>query len=128
VIVLDENIVEDQVELLRKWKLRFRLVGVDIAKTATPDDDILRLLHHLHQPTFFTRDADYRSPDLAHPKYCLVFLEVRSKESANYIRRVLRHRALDTVAKRMGAIVQVGERGMRVWRLHKSGISLNWQS
>jgi hypothetical protein len=128
VIVLDENIVEDQVELLRKWKVRFRLVGVDIAKIAMPDDDILRLLHRLHQPTFFTRDADYRSPRLAHARYCLVFLEVRSKESAVYIRRVLRHQDMDTAAKRMGAVVQAGERGMRVWRVHKSSVWLSWQS
>jgi hypothetical protein len=127
VIVLDENIVDDQVELLRKWGVRFRLVGEDVARIAMPDGDILRLLHRLHQPTFFTRDADYRSPRLAHRKYCLVFLDVRSKEAAAYIRQVLRHSALNTAAKRLGAIVQASERGMRIWRLHKPSVWFNWQ-
>jgi len=128
VIVLDENIVDDQVELLKNWKVRFRLVGVDIARIAMPDGDILRLLHRLHRPTFFTRDADYRSPKLAHPRYCLVFLEVRSKEAAMFIRRVLHHPALNSAAKRMGPVIQAGERGMRVWRPHKQSVWFNWHN
>ena len=127
-IVLDENIVEDQAALLRKWRIRFRLVGADIARIAMPDGDILRLLHRLPDPTFFTRDADYSSPKLAHARYCLVFLEVRSKEAAMYIRRVLKHPVVNTAAKRMGTIIQAGERGMRVWRLHKPSVWFNWQS
>jgi len=128
VIILDENIVEDQAALLKKWKIRFRLVGVDIARLSMPDGDILRMLHRLPSPTFFTRDDDYRSPKLAHHRYCLVFLDVRGKEAAAYIRRVLRHGASDTAAKRMGAIIQAGEKGMRVWRLHKTSVWFNWQS
>ena len=38
---------------------------------------------------------------------------------AVFVRRLLRHRELDTQAKRMGAVVHVAHVGLSVWRLHE---------
>lgn len=38
--------------------------------------------------------------------------------SASFIRRLLRHPAFKTQAKRMGKVIRVGHGGIRLWRLH----------
>jgi len=61
--------------------------------------EIIPLLHTLRRPTFFTRDHDFYKPDLCHPGYCLVFLDVAFDEAADFIRRFLRHAAFRTQVK-----------------------------
>lgn len=91
------------------------------------DAEIVRLLHQLSRPTFFTLDRDYYSPKLLHAGYCLVFLDVAREDSAHYIRRLLRHSAFGTVALRLGTIIEANRAGLRFWRLHvETEHHLNW--
>jgi len=77
--------------------------------------------------TFFTLDDDFFDPDFCHTRYALVFLDVRTQEVANFVRRFLRHREFDTMAKRMGIVVRVSSAGITVWRLHaETEESLEW--
>ena len=124
---MDENIVLDQRLLLTKWKIHFRRIIEEFGRRGAKDDDIIPLLHRLRRPTFFTRDIDFRSPTLCHQNYCLVYLDVRAAEAAQYIRRVLRHPALKTSAKRMGSVIVVNESGLRLWRLHADESWLDWE-
>jgi hypothetical protein len=39
-------------------------------------------------------------------------------EVAPFVRRLLRHREVNTVAKRMGAVVRVSHVALAVWRVH----------
>ena len=55
-----------------------------------------------------------------HTRYCLVYLAVAKDEVAPFIRRLLRHREFDTVAKRMGTVVRVSHVDLSVWRLMPS--------
>ena len=57
--VLDENIPKDQRQLLERWRIRARQIGVNIGRRGLQDDEIIPLLLTLRRPTFFTRDADY---------------------------------------------------------------------
>lgn len=82
------------------------------------DSEIIPFLHQLNQPSFFTRDDDFYEPKLCHAGYCLVYLDVRKEEVAIFVRRVLRHRALKTKAKRMGKVIRVAHVGLSVWQLH----------
>jgi len=116
-IVLDENAPESQRLLLRRKRIRVRQIGFDIGKDGMKDDAIIPLLHELDRPTFFTRDADFHKRHLCHEGYCVVPLEVREEKIAEYVRRVLRHPALNTKAKRMGLVVQAQPTGLNVWRL-----------
>ena len=125
-IVVDENIILEQRIILEKWKIRFRMIGKEFGRVGMQDEEILPLLHRLRQPAFFTRDAHFASPNLCHAGYCLVFLHVGEEETAVYIRRVLRHKQLNTSAKRMGAVVQASVEGVRIWRLHAHSAFFGW--
>ncbi len=58
-LVLDENIIESQAQLLRGWRFSPRQIGVDVGRQGMKDDEVIPLLHSLHQPTFFTRDLQF---------------------------------------------------------------------
>jgi hypothetical protein len=116
--IWDENIIASQRQRLRSWRIPVRQIGVDIARTGLQDEEILLFLHHLHQPTFFTRDRGFYRREVCHQQYRLVCLEVAPEDVAIFVRRVLRHPRLNTQAKDLGIVVRASPRGVRVWRLH----------
>ncbi len=61
--ILDENIVETQCRLLRKWRIRFRQIGFGVGREGMKDSEIISLLHDLASPTFITRRL------LRHPEF-----------------------------------------------------------
>jgi hypothetical protein len=124
--VLDENFPLDQVEQLRNRGVRVRKIGHDIGRAGMRDPEILTLLHATTRPTLFTLDADFASPQLCHPAYGLVFLFVWPRDAADYVRRVLRHPALNTQAKRMGTYVRASYDGVRVWRRNEGEQAFSW--
>ena len=106
-IVLDENLIENQCQLLKKWRIRFQQIGFHIGRPGMKDEEIISLLHGLSQATFFTRDDDFFDKDLCHPNYCLVFLAVKKDEAASFIKRFLRNHNFASKSKRMGKVVRV---------------------
>jgi hypothetical protein len=127
-ILLDENIAEDQCQLLRRRRLRFRQIGQDVGRQGMKDqEDILPFLHTLDRPTFVTRDLGFFKPSRCHDRYCLVCLDVPLKDTARFVRRLLRHPLLDSKAKRMGAVIRVSPAGIVIWRLNADAKeSLAW--
>ncbi len=92
------------------------------------DDEVIPLLHQLDRPTFFTLDGDFYDPRLCHAGYCLVHLDVEEDMAAEYVRRLLRHRELNTKAKRMGRVVRASTTGIAVWRIRQEAEGhLSWQ-
>lgn len=125
--VLDENIISAQRLLLKSWRIPIRQVGYDIGRRGIQDEEIPPFLLQLQRPTFFTRDADFYNRRLGHAQYCLVYLAIQKQDAALFVRRFLRHKAFDTHAKRLGAVVQVSHSGLSVWRLHaEEEITLSW--
>jgi hypothetical protein len=116
--ILDENILESQRQLLQDWRVHVRQIGYDVGRKGLKDSEIVAFLLELRRVTFFSLDDDFFDPDLCHAKYALVFLDVRKQEVALFVRRFLRHREFDTVAKRLGIVVRVSSTGITVWRLH----------
>ena len=57
--ILDENIINNQCQLLRSWRIPFRQIGFSIGRQGLQDKGIISLLHTLRRPTFFTRDDDF---------------------------------------------------------------------
>lgn len=127
--VLDENIIDDERKKLRGYGLPVRHIGYDLAHKGIQDNDqVIPLLRELHYPTFFTLDEDYYKRYLGHTRYCLVQLVVRSDQIAKYVRQVLRHRAFNTQAKRMGCVIRASSAGLTVWRLHlEQEVALSWR-
>jgi len=81
VIILDHNITEDQADLLRKWKIRFRKIGVEVGRPEWEDrQEILRYLHQAKQATFFSRDFDFFNAELCHSNYALVTIAAPNKK------------------------------------------------
>ena len=117
--VLDENVPEDQRAILGAKRVRVRQIGLDLGRAAMKDEDLIRLLHRLDRPTFFTLDFDFYQRHWRNERYCLVYLNIDEDVVAEYIIRVLRHRELNTKVKRMGTIVRVTPRGLNVWRVRK---------
>ncbi len=116
--ILDENIIEPQRDLLRKWGVAVRQIGYEVAWLGIKDDGIIPVLHQLHHTTLFTRDVNFYKRELRYANYCVVFLAVREYETAAYVRRVLRHPDFNTEAKRMGTVIRAEPSGVTVWRLH----------
>jgi hypothetical protein len=116
--ILDENIPDSQRQLLRSWRIRVRQIGHEVGREGMKDEEIIPLLHQLGPVTFFTRDLGFYHRRLCHANYCLVCLAVGQYEAASFIRRFLRHPAFNTQAKRMGKVIRVNHRGMRVWKIH----------
>jgi hypothetical protein len=116
--ILDENIIDNQRRQLMSWRMRIHQIGFEIGRKGMKDREIIPFLHQLKQPTFFTRDDDFYERRLCHAGYCLVYLDIRKEEVATFVRRVLRHEAFKTKAKRMGKVIRVSHVGLSVWNLH----------
>ena len=114
--ILDENIIENQCQLLRSWRIQFHQIGYSVGQSGMQDKQIISLLHSLRRSTFFTRDDDFYNRKLCHAGYCLVYLAVRKDEAAVFVRRLLRHKEFNTTAKRMGTVIRVTHSGGTVWR------------
>ena len=126
--ILDENVPLEQRDLLRAWGVRCRVIGQDIAQLSLGDDDILALLHHLKQPTLFTRDDDFFDQRLCHPSYGLVWLDVAAEEAALFIRRLLRHPRFAKKADRMGVVARAHHDGLEFWQRHRATLQrMSWQ-
>lgn len=83
------------------------------------DDEIIPLLQSQRRVTFFTRDVDFYKRNLAHDKYCLVFLAVEKNEVALFVRRLIRHPDFKTQADRLGKVIRVSHAGISFWRRHQ---------
>lgn len=114
--VLDENILENQRQLLRGWRIRTYQVGHEVGRNGMTDQEIIPLLHQIRKSTFFTRDRDFYERSLCHRDYCLVYLSVTEDQAAHFIHGFLRHSKFNTRAKRMGAVVRVSPVGLQWWR------------
>jgi len=116
--LLDEDIPKSQRLLLESWRVRVRQIGVHIGHHGMADEAIIPLLLGIRGPTFFTRDEGFYDRALCHRRYSLVYLAVDKYEPAAFIRRVLRHRDLNSQAKCMGTVIRVSAAGLRLWRGH----------
>ena len=126
--VLDENIVAQQCDQLRKWRIPFRQIGKQLSTHGTLDENLIPLLHELPQPTFFTHDEDFFKAALCHPHYALVYLDVSDTETAEFIRRFLKDPAFDTQAKRLGIVARVSAGGVHFWRKGRSLLqTMDWK-
>ena len=120
-LVLDENLPVTQQQLLRRWRIRFRVIGLDVARYGTEDENLIPALLRLARPTFLSLDCDFFRSDWAHRDYCLAWLDVSPNEAARFIRHFLAHPAFDTHAKRMGTVNRVHLKSIRCWRIGKPG-------
>jgi hypothetical protein len=108
VILLDHNIPEEQVELLRRARLRPRQIGREVGRPEWQDlEEILRYLHRLKAATFITRDEGFFRRRLCHSNYCIVIVSGPVIEIAGYIQRFLRHAAFRTKQQRPGKVVRL---------------------
>lgn len=125
--ILDENIIDNQRRQLKSWRVSVRQIGYEVGRKGMKDREIIPFLHQLSQPTFFTRDDGFYERKLCHTGYCLVYLDVRKEEVATFVRRVLRHRAFKTKAKRMGKVIRASHIGLSVWTLHaEKEVRFDW--
>ena len=115
--IIDENIIKNQCQMLRNWRIPFKQIGENIGVEGIKDNEIISLLHNTQRPTFFTRDNDFFVRKLCHKKYCIVYLSVMKEESAIFIRRFLRHLQFNTINKRKGSVVRITHSGIAVWRV-----------
>ena len=126
--ILDENIIDNQRRQLLNWRIAIRQIGYEAGKKGMKDYEIIPFLHQLSQPTFFSRDDDFYKRQLCHAGYCLVYLDVRKEDAAVFVRRVLRHTAFKTKAKRMGKVIRASHAGLSIWNLHaEKEERLNWK-
>jgi hypothetical protein len=117
--VLDENFPDDQRAMLEAKRIRVRQIGRDLGRTAMKDNELIRLLHQVDRPTFFTLDVDFYDRGWRNEGYCLVYLDIDEDAAAEYVIRLLRHQDLNTKAKRMGSIIRVTPGGLAIWRIRK---------
>lgn len=114
--LLDENVSEAEVLRLRRWGIHVRVVGHDLGRIGTADEDLLPLLRRLKRPVLFTQDAGFFRFDWLHPNYGLIWIDARPAEAANLIRRFLKHPRFNTQSKRLGLVARVHLSGVQFWR------------
>ncbi len=125
--ILDENIPANQRQLLESWRVHVRQIGFSVGRRGMQDEELIPFLLGQRRPTFFTRDVDFYDRQLCHARYCLVYLDVDKNEMAAFVRRLLRHPACNTQAKRMGHVIRVSSAGLSIWRLHATKeLALQW--
>jgi len=125
--ILDENILDSQRQLLLDWRIPIRQIGHDVGHKGLKDEEIITFLLQRRRVTFFTLDSDFYKRPLCHAKYGLAHLDVRKHEVAVFIRRMLKHPAFDTVAKRMGKVIRVSSAGLTAWVLHaEKEVAYEW--
>jgi hypothetical protein len=127
-IILDENIVAGQRAQLRKWRIRFSQIGTEIGRQGMKDlADVIPLLHQLRRATFFTHDLGFFDSSLCHNGYSLVCLDVRAKETAFYLHRLLRHPRFRTQKQRLGKVILVRQRNLSYWEIGRRQVQrLSW--
>ena len=116
--LLDENFPQDQCTFLRQWRIPFRQLGGDIAPYGVKDDNVIPLLHARRGVTFFTQDLGFFQSANCHTAYCLVCLDVRADDAAEYVRRFLCHPRFQTKANRLGIVARVHADGIHFWQRH----------
>jgi hypothetical protein len=128
VILLDHNIPKDQVKQLARWRIHTRQIGFQVGRPEWDDQqEILRFLHKAKQATFFTRDLGFFRIRLCHRNYCLVVIEAHVLDTADLIRRFLRHPDCKTRRQRCGRVFEISPTKIRWWQLGKSRRSeLEW--
>jgi hypothetical protein len=125
--LLDENFPEDQRPLLRQWGIRFRQIGRDVGWFGVKDDNVIPLLHERRGVTFFTQDQGFFQVRNCHAAYCVVCLDVRADDTAEYVRRFLYDPRFRTKALRMGLVVRAHHDGLEIWkRDQRSRAHVNW--
>jgi len=125
--ILDENVPANQRQLLEHRRVRVHQIGLDIGRRGMHDDEVIPLLLRERRPTFFTRDEDFYDRSLCHPRYCIAYLAVTKNEIATFVRRLLRHPALNTLGKRLGSVIRVSPAGLKMWRVRAARPqSLEW--
>jgi hypothetical protein len=128
VILLDHNIPEHQVALLRQARLQPQQIGRDVGRPEWQDfEELLRYLHRLKAITFISRDEDFFHRRLRHPNYCLVVVGGFVVDTARDVRRFLRHSHFRTKRQRMGKVVRLASTGIVWWELGKDSLQrLAW--
>ena len=117
-IILDHNIPEHQARQLHRYRIHFRQIGFHVGRPEWDDQqEILRYLHASKQITFITRDLGFYRYRLCHKSYCLVVLTVPVLETADYVRKLLRHKDLRTRAQRNGKVITVSTKRIAFWDL-----------
>ena len=122
-IVLDENILESQRSQLRRWRIHFSQIGHEIARKGIHDDDIITLLRRLRRPTFVSWDRDFFDRTWCSDHFCLVYLDVRQFELAQYVRRLLRHSEFKSWSQRKRRVLRVAPTGIPAWHAHVARLS-----
>jgi hypothetical protein len=128
VILIDHNIPEQQVEMLRRARLRPQQIGHEVGRPEWQDlEEILRYLHRLKLVTFITRDEGFFRHRLCHHNYCIVVVDGPVVEIAVYIRRFLRHSAFRTKKQRVGKVVRLSSTKISWWEIGvESQHRLSW--
>ena len=125
--ILDEQILDNQRQLLKSWRIAARQIGYDIGRKGLKDKEIIPLLLQCRKPTFFTLDFDFFESRLCHAKYSIVCMDVGKHEAALYIRRLLRHPDFDTIAKRCGRVIRLSSMRIGIWKLHaEKEVFIDW--
>ncbi len=125
--IIDENITHDQKELLERWGIRVKQIGIDIKTKGITDNDIIRFLREHSGILFITRDDDFYKQKYCHEKYCIVYLEVERNEVAYFIRKFLKHDFFNTKAKKLGKVIKASRQFISYWQVHKKSFDkLEW--
>jgi hypothetical protein len=104
--------------MLEAWRIPARQIGFDWSKKGLQDDEIIIALRRLGQATLFTRDVGFYRPEVRHRAYCVVVMKVGQNETAQFVRRFLKHPDFNSRAKRMGRIIRLSPVSIGSWRIH----------
>src|SRR5207244_693352 len=125
-IILDENIPASQRGILLSKGWNVRQIGVDLATKGISDEELIRLLLTVSQPTLVTLDEDFDKRQLCHERYCIIYLDIEDTAVARNVIRVLKLPEFKTKSKRMGKLIRVEPTALRVIGLRGMSKIIPW--
>jgi len=113
---------------LQRRRVHCKKIGRDVGRQEWQDlEEILRYLHRGKQQTFITRDEGFFRRPLRHANYCIVVVTGPLLETAEYVRRFLRHPSFRAKRQRVGKVVRLSPKKITWWELHEARQqSISW--
>ena len=131
-LILDDQLdVAEILPSIRKWITARRLRDLRPGELIR-DDRVPEILLTLKSPTFITIDRGFRDARLCHPKYCILYFDLRDDQQElipALLRALLRRAEFRSRANRMGKVVQISTKAITYWQFQGTGLKrIRWKA
>jgi hypothetical protein len=129
-LILDDQLdVTEILPPISKWITARRLQDLRPGELIR-DERVPEILMTLKAPTFITIDRGFWDSRLCHPKYCIVYFDLRDDQQElipGLLRGLLRRAEFRSRSNRMGKVCHISTKAIAYWQFKRSGLkTISW--